>query len=254
MSLMFLEAFKYLKKDTFLHRLDPRSKLLMAIFYSVFSFMFLKIVPLLIILLTMVPLVISGKQLKKWLINLKNMYFLFVLILIINTLFFSLNFALIMVLRIVIMLSAFTLFFQTVDPNDLALSFISMKIPYEVAFSFSLAFRFIPTIAIEAENIKDAQQSRGYELQTSGMINKIKNLFPLIVPLIICSIKRAFNVAEALESRAFGSRKNRTHYFTVKFAIKDWVFTMSLILLLSILIYLEINISQFPILLWSFPL
>ncbi|MBN1801236.1 MAG: energy-coupling factor transporter transmembrane protein EcfT [Candidatus Lokiarchaeota archaeon] len=251
---MFLEAFKFLKKDTFLHRLDPRSKLLMAIFYSIFSFLFLKIIPLLLILLTMIPLVISGKQLKKWLTNLKNMYFLFVLIILINTLFFSLNFALLMVLRIIIMLSAFTLFFQTVDPNDLALSFISMKIPYEIAFSFSLAFRFIPTIAMEAENIKDAQQSRGYELQASGMINKIKNLFPLIVPLIICSIKRAFNVAEALESRAFGSRKNRTHYFTVKYAIMDWLFTAYLILLLIFLIYIQINIGQLIVLNWSFPL
>ncbi|MFX1397043.1 MAG: energy-coupling factor transporter transmembrane component T family protein [Promethearchaeota archaeon] len=251
---MFLEVFKFLKKDTFMHNLDPRSKLLMAIMYSIFSFMFSTIVPLLFIIITFIPLLISGRQFKKWLKNLKNTYFLFVLIIFINTFFFSLSFGVVNALRIIIMISAFSIFFQTVDPNDLALSFISMKVPYEIAFSFSLAFRFIPTIAIEAETIKEAQQSRGYELQASGMINKIKNLFPILVPLIVCSIKRAFNVAEALESRAFGSNKERTHYFSVKYSAKDWLFTIYLILLLVLVIYIQINIKLFPILLWNFPL
>jgi energy-coupling factor transporter transmembrane protein EcfT len=48
------------------------------------------------------------------------------------------------------MMSAFSIFFLTVDPNDLALSLISMRLPYEFAFSFSLAFSFVPTIAMEA--------------------------------------------------------------------------------------------------------
>jgi energy-coupling factor transport system permease protein len=126
-----------------------------------------------------------------------------------------------------------------------------MKVPYEFAFSFSLAFRFVPTIAIEAQNIMDAQQSRGYEMQQKGIINQVKNLFPLLVPLIISSIKRAFNVAEALESRAFGSEKKRTYYFTIKYTTKDWLFTLYLLALILILIIIRINM---PIWLnWSIP-
>jgi len=159
-----------------------------------------------------------------------------------------------MMLRITIMVSAFSIFFLTVDPNDLALSLISMRVPYHYAFSFSLAFRFVPTIAMEAENIKDAQQSRGYELKTSGLISQIKNLFPLIVPLIVCSIKRAFNVAEALESRAFGSKKERTYYFTIKYSIKDWIFTIYLLIFLVLAIYIRINFGLFSFLQWSLPL
>ena len=152
------------------------------------------------------------------------------------------------------MVSAFSIFFLTVDPNDLALSLISMKVPYEFAFAFSLAFRFVPTIALEAQNIIDAQQSRGYEIQKKGIINQIKNLFPLLIPLIICSIKRAFYVAEALESRAFGSKKERSYYYSIKYTFRDWVFTIYLLLYLTIFIIIKVQFSIMPeFLMWRLP-
>ncbi|MHA1642141.1 MAG: energy-coupling factor transporter transmembrane component T family protein [Promethearchaeota archaeon] len=255
MSLEFLNAFKFIKKKTFLHSLDPRSKLLFSLIYTINALLFTEIVPLLIILLSLLPLLISGKILKMWAKSIKGLSFLFLFIIILNTLFLSLDFAIAMILRICIMISAFSLFFLTVDPNELTLSMISMKIPYEFAFSFSLAFRFVPTIAIEAQNIIDAQQSRGYEMQKKGLINKIKNLFPLLVPLIICSIRRAYNVAEALESRAFGSYKERTYYFTIKFNLKDWLFIAYILVLFLLFIFIRINIISLPNWLnWRVPL
>lgn len=255
MSLEFLNAFKFMKKDTFLHNLDPRSKLVFAIIYTILALLFTQIVPLLMIFLSLIPLILIGKLFKQWIKSIRGLSFLIIFIIILNTLFLSLSFAIAMIIRILIMISAFSIFFLTVDPNDLALSLISMKLPYEFAFSFSLAFRFVPTIAIEAQNILDAQQSRGYEIQKKGLIKQIKNLFPLLIPLIICSIRRAFNVAEALESRAFGSTKDRSYYFTIKFSLKDWIFSLYLILVLLFLIIVRINISSMPeFLIWSFPL
>jgi energy-coupling factor transport system permease protein len=258
MSLEFLSAFKFLKKETFLHSLDPRAKLLLAITYTISALSFQEIIPLLIILITLLPVIIAGRLFKKWLESVKGMSFLYVFIIILNTLFIETNgfsFAIAMILRITIMISAFSLFFLTVDPNDLALSLITMKIPYEYAFSFSLAFRFVPTIALETQNIMDAQQSRGYEMQKKGIINQIRNLFPLLVPLIVSSIKRAFNVAEALESRSFGNKKERTFYYTIRYSLKDWIFSLYLILLLIFLIYIRINFSLMPLWIrWSLPL
>ncbi|MHA1669081.1 MAG: energy-coupling factor transporter transmembrane component T family protein [Promethearchaeota archaeon] len=254
MSLQFLNAFRFLKKNTLIHNLDPRAKLLFAIIYTIGALIFSDIAPLFILFISLIPLILLGRLFKSWFKSLKGMSFLFIIIILLNTLFISLNFAIAMVLRITIMLSAFSVFFLTVDPNDLALSLISMKVPYEFAFSFSLAFRFVPTIAIEAQNIMDAQQSRGYEMQQKGIINQVKNLFPLLVPLIISSIKRAFNVAEALESRAFGSEQKRTYYFTIKYTAKDWIFTFYLLALLSILIIMKINMTNMPLWLnWSIP-
>ncbi len=246
MSLQFLNSFKFLKKHTFLHDLDPRSKLLFAMTYTISALLFTEMMPLLVIFLSLIPIITTGKLLKQWLKSIQGMSYLFLFIIVLNTLFLSLSFAMAMILRICIMISAFSIFFLTVDPNDLALSFISMKIPYEYAFSFSLAFRFVPTIANEAQNIIDAQQSRGYEMTQKGLINQIKNLFPLLIPLIICSIKRAFNVAEALESRAFGSKKERTYYYTIKYSVKDWLFTIYLVFFLIISIIVRIYFNLMP--------
>jgi len=254
MSLEFLNAFKFMKKKSFLHNLDPRAKLLFSIVYTICALLFTEIIPLLIIFLSLIPLILLGKLFKQWIKSIHGLSFLILFIIILNTLFISLSFAIAMILRIYIMVSAFSIFFLTVDPNDLALSLISMKVPYEFAFSFSLAFRFVPTIANEAQNILDAQQSRGYEMQKKGLINQIKNLFPLLIPLIICSIKRAFNVAEALESRAFGSRKDRSYYYTIKYTIKDWIFTIYLLFILTFLIFVRIQFNYMPdFLMWSLP-
>jgi len=75
-----------------------------------------------------------------------------------------------------------------------------------------------------------------------------------LIPLIVCSIRRAFNVAEALESRAFGSRKERTFYYSIKYSLKDWIFTIYLLFILVLFIVVRINFNIMPeFLMWSFP-
>lgn len=254
LSLQFLNAFKFSKKNTLIHQLDPRAKLLFSIIYSISALLFTEIIPLLLILMSLLPLILLGKLLTEWLKSLRGMSFLILLILVINTLFLSLSFSLAMILRIIIMVSSFSIFFLTVHPNDLALSLISMKIPYEIAFSFSLAFRFVPTIAMEAQNIMDAQMSRGYEMQKKGLISQVKNLFPLLIPLIVCSIKRAFNVAEALESRAFGSNKERTFFYNIRYRAKDYLFTIYMIIFFIAIISIRIYFLSLPAWIqWSLP-
>ncbi|MHA2475007.1 MAG: hypothetical protein ACXAES_17430, partial [Promethearchaeota archaeon] len=127
MSLDFLNAFKFIKKKSFLHQLDPRAKLVLALIYTIIALLFNQIIPLFIIFLSLIPLIIIGKLLKQWLKSIRAMSFLILFILILNTLFISFSFAVAMIFRIYIMVSAFSLFFLTVDPNDLALSLITMK-------------------------------------------------------------------------------------------------------------------------------
>jgi energy-coupling factor transport system permease protein len=246
MSFKFLEAFRFLKKDAFLHNLDPRAKLILALVYTICSLLFTNIVPLLFLFLTLFPLIVIGRLFRDWFKSISGLTFLFILIIVLNTFFLSLSYAIGMIIRIIIMISSFSIFFLTVDPNELTLSLISMKIPFEFAFSFSLAFRFVPTISIEAQNIIDAQQSRGYELKKKGIISQVKNLFPLLIPLIICSVKRAFNVAEALESRAFGSQKERTYFFTIQYSYKDWIISIYLMIILILSILAKIYFNYMP--------
>ncbi len=254
MSIQFLDAFKFLKKDAFLHNLDPRTKLFLAFIYTICALIFTSLIPLIMLLATLIPIIIYGRLGKEWIKSIRGLSFLLILIIILNTFFLSLSYAIAMIIRIIIMISSFSIFFLTVDPNELSLSLISMRVPYPYAFSFSLAFRFVPTISFEAQNIIDAQQSRGYELQKKGLINQVKNLFPLLIPLIICAIRRAFNVAEALESRAFGSKKERTYYYTIQFSYKDWIFTVFLIIILIISIFIRVYFHLMPIWMrWNLP-
>ena len=91
-------------------------------------------------------------------------------------------------------------------------------------------------------------------MKQTGLINQIKNLFPLLVPLIVSSIKRAFNVAEALESRAFGTIKNRAYYYSIKYSVKDWIFTVYIFLILIFSIYIRIQFILMPEwMLWTLP-
>ena len=74
----------------------------------------------------------------------------------------------------------------------------------------------------EAQNIIDAQRSRGLELEKGNLLVRVKNMVPILIPLIINSIKRAFSIAEALESKAFGAIKIRTNYYELKMRARDY--------------------------------
>lgn len=249
-----MEAFKFIQMKTIIHSLDPRTKLLLAIIYSILAIIFEEIFILFFVFLSLFPFILAGQLFKKWIKSIRGMTFLFLLLIIFNTLFSTFSKSISMILRIMIMVSSFSLFFLTVHPDDLMLSLLSLKVPYNIAFSFSLSFRFVPTIAIEAQNIIDAQKSRGYEMEQGGLISQAKNLIPLLIPLIVCSMKRAFHIAEALDSRAFGSTKNRTYYYSISYTKKDWLITVILI----IFFIFGIIVKVFPDLLpnwfyWRFP-
>ncbi|MHA1369428.1 MAG: energy-coupling factor transporter transmembrane component T family protein [Promethearchaeota archaeon] len=254
MSINILKGFEFKKKDTFIHSLDPRTKLLIAIVYSILALIFSKIIPLLILLLSLIPLIVSGKVFKKWLTSLKGLVFIITFIMILNTWLNSLNFAISMSLRIILLLSAFSLFFMTVHPDDLSSSLLAMKIPFYFTFTLSLANRFIPTLAIEAQNIIDAQRSRGLELEKGNIIKRVKNMVPIIIPLIINSIKRALSVAEALESKAFGAKKERTNYFDVKLKNKDYIIMVATLTFMICILLIYFSGIFNPIFNYQIPL
>ncbi|MFX0099398.1 MAG: energy-coupling factor transporter transmembrane component T family protein [Candidatus Hodarchaeota archaeon] len=222
MSINLLKGFEFKKKNTFLHSLDPRTKLFITIVYSILALAFTRIVHLLFFTVTLIPLIISGKIVRKWLTSIKGLTFILTFIIVLNSWLNTLDFAISMCIRIILLISSFSLFFMTVHPDDLALSLLAMKVPYSFTFTLSLATRFMPTLALEAQNIIDAQRSRGLELERGSILKRVKNMVPIIIPLIINSIKRAFSIAEALESKAFGSFIKRTNYFEIKMRKRDY--------------------------------
>ena len=227
MSINLLKGFEFKKKDTFVHRLDPRTKLVITIAYSVLALSFpppgsYGSIPLAFFILTLIPVLAAGRIVRKWLTSLKGLSFIIIFIIVLNTWLNSLEFAISMCLRIILLVTSFSIFFMTVHPDELALSLLAMKVPFSFTFTLSLATRFIPTLAAEAQNIIDAQRSRGLELEKGNLLVRVKNMVPILIPLIINSIKRAFSIAEALESKAFGAMKSRTSYHELKMGGRDY--------------------------------
>jgi energy-coupling factor transport system permease protein len=149
--------------------------------------------------------------------------------------------------------TAFSIFFLTVHPDDLSQALIQMRIPFSFAFALSMAIRYVPTIAREAQNIKEAQMSRGLELEKGNLIQKIRNFIPIIIPLIVSSIRRAIAVAESLESRGFGVFKNRTYIQPLKMKGKDYAVLITLLVLFVISVIGKFIIGLPPMLLWYIP-
>jgi energy-coupling factor transport system permease protein len=236
MSSLF-EAFRFRQKDTFMHRLDPRTTLFMAITFSILGLLFLDIVPLCLSLLLMLPFLAVARSLRQWARSLKGLAVLAGFILVINTLFTSLSFAISTVLRLVMLMTAFSVFFLTVHPDDFALALVKLRIPYEFAFAFSMAVRYVPTIATETETIRDAQMSRGLELERGNLLQKVRNYIPILIPIIVSSIRRALQVAESLESRAFGSTTERTSLYELSFRKSDVAMMVLATLLLAAGLY-----------------
>jgi energy-coupling factor transport system permease protein len=250
----FLEVFQYTRQDSIIHRLDPRAKLLMSVVLAIVSLLFLEILPLLIILIILMPLLVAAKSLKRWLRSLKGLSVLLLFILVFNTLLspapnpFTHSIAL--TLRLVALMTSFSLFFLTVHPDELSQALIQMRVRFEFAFAMSMAMRYVPTLAQEAYAIMDAQKARGVELDKGNPLKRIRNIVPIIVPLIIVSIRRALSIAESMESRGFGACPTRTYLNRLSFRKRDWgVVCLSMISFLAaicIRLYIPIPILALP--------
>jgi len=254
-SLAFLEVFQYTRQDSIIHRLDPRAKLVMTIVLAIVSLLFLEIFPLVLLLLFLLPLLALAKSMRRWLKSMKGLSILLLFILIFNTLLstaqYPLNHSIALVLRLIALMTSFSLFFLTVHPDELSQALIQMRIRFEFAFAMSMAMRYVPTLGQEAYAIMDAQKARGVELDKGNILKRIRNIIPIIVPLIIVSIRRALSIAESMESRGFGASKDRTYMETLVFRKRDWGIVIASIILLALVIYIRLYI---PLPSWNIPL
>lgn len=105
-------------------------------------------------------------------------------------------------------------FIQCITPSELAAGLHSIKIPYKICTIVSLAFRYIPDITRDFNNIKISLQTRGLELDSKrvSIIKRLKQYVLILIPLIVTSFDRVGNIANAMDLRGFGKKKDRTYY------------------------------------------
>lgn len=114
------------------------------------------------------------------------------------------------------------LFVCTTNPSEFAASLNRIGVKYSIAYSVSLALRYIPDIQREYHDISQAQQARGIEMsKKQSLFKRLKSASAILIPLILSSMDRIEVISNAMELRGFGKNKKRTWYMGRKFTKAD---------------------------------
>jgi energy-coupling factor transport system permease protein len=123
-------------------------------------------------------------------------------------------------LRLLTLTSIFFLFFRTTAPEDLGNALVKVGLPYTFAFVLSTSLQFVPVISRKAQNVVDAQRSRGIPLEPG--LPALRHYPALLAPLLIQAFQLADELAEAMEARGFG-RPGRTFWRDYRLGALDWL-------------------------------
>jgi len=244
----FFEGFRFRRVSSPIHALDPRVKFFYVCVLFVITIMFYHLLPLALLFVIQLPFVfIAGVQ-RQWVRSLRGAIFFAAIIFTTNLVTryiyggYVLTAAMLeesiaMTFRFIVLVESFSIFFLTTSPDHLGLALEQSHVPYEFCFAFTTAVRFVPVLAEEAETIMDAQKARGLELERGNFLKRIRNYIPILIPLIVSAIRRSLELAEAMESRAWGSTENRTNLYVLQMKRGDYGLIMISILMLIFALY-----------------
>lgn len=216
------ESFETLESlnPVMLERLDPRTKLLVALFYAALVFGTRKLrwfVPELGVLVAFVVLIGKGRAYARWLVMALPMALFFGAVTAWSA---DRESGLMAALALLVLVSVFFVFFSTTAPEDLGNSLVKVGLPYAVAFVFSTSLQFVPVIGRKARSVLDAQRSRGIPLEPGW--KALRHYPAFLAPLLIQAFQLAEELAAAMEARGFGL-PGRTFYREYRMGTKDWL-------------------------------
>lgn len=252
------DGLKFRRVSSPVHLADPRIKFLYVCSIFAVAIVFWEAIPLVILFLVQIPLVLLARVQREWIRSLRGAMFLATIIFGTNILFKYLysgygltlkdvEYASAMTLRFLVLVESFSVFFLTTSPDHLGLALEQSRIPYEFCFAFTTAVRFVHVLAEEAQTIMDAQKARGLELEKGNFLKRIRNYIPILIPLIISAIRRSLELAEAMESRAWGAIEKRTNLYVLRIRRFDLVLVVisAVVLIIGIYTRLYIQIPSF---------
>lgn len=133
------------------------------------------------------------------------------------------------------MFLTFPIIFLTTPTQELMAGLTEVGLPYQGAFIFTIALRFIPLLHESRERVMEAQRLRGIELEGKGLIKTVKQTVPTIVPMITSMLRMTTDLENAIASRAFGAYEERTMYRGRGFSEQDRMLVFITIFLVIIL-------------------
>jgi len=238
---------QYFPGDTVVHRLDPRTKLILMIVYITALFIAKGLAAYLFMFFILALSITISKIKPRAVLRGLRPVFIIILITAFLNIFFTkgdtvvfryraimiaqegIDTAVFMAWRLIMLIISTFLLTYTTSPITLTdgleriLSPLKkIKLPvHEFSMMMSIALRFIPTLIEETDKIISAQKSRGADFETGGFIKRAKAVLPLIIPLFISAFRRADELATAMESRCYHGGQGRTKMNILKFAIMD---------------------------------
>lgn len=254
---------RYIPGDSIIHRLDPRSKLLAMFLLIVISFWANNpITNLLLFVVTGIFISLSGVPLSFFIKGLRSMFFLIAFTTIFQLFFITggqvlweigfikitshgIEQAGIIFCRFVLIIFFSTLLTLTTMPLSLATAVESLlsplkrfKVPvHEIGLMLSMSLRFVPTLMDDTIRIMNAQKARGVVFGEGSIIQKVKAMIPILIPLFATSLKRADSLATAMEARGYQGGVGRSQYRQLSWMRKDSI-ALILISLLGILLFI----------------
>jgi len=242
--------FLYLDNDTFLHRLDPRTKMLVMLATFVVALMFYSLNTLLILSAVVLIYGLVGKTLS----NLKRIRFILLMIFLFSVVLWSLTYGgepkllgpislegilygIVIGIKFDIMIIAGMIFLSSTKVEEISLGLVKIKVPYRGAFAFATAIRMVPMIVATSYTISQAQRSRGLDLDSGNLVERAKKYIPLLIPTIISVIRGTNVFAMALESKGFGYSEDRTNYLQISIKKGDLLVIFMALVVIAISVY-----------------
>ncbi len=260
---------QYYPEKSVIHALDPRVKLLGTFLYILSMFLFKSFIGYVVagfallfaIKLSKVPFSYMVKGMKAiWMLLLFTL--IFNVLLTDGTILFKWKFikisvegirnAVFMGLRLFFLIIGSSLMTLTTTPNQLTdgletglRGLKKIKVPvHEMAMMMSIALRFIPILLEETDKIMKAQSARGVDFEEGKLIDRIKSLIPIFIPLFISAFRRANDLAMAMEARCYRGDEHRTRMNPLKYTKRDVVAYLLLAAYIALIIITDKTLGR----------
>lgn len=245
---------QYFPGNSLLHRLDARMKMVLVFVMMLAVFFCQNYISMgLAVIVTLSLVMMSNISLKVILKGMKPILFIVIFTTLLNLFYGTgepifhfgiikitqngLNNAVFMALRIIILVITGLMLTYSTTPNQLTDALESLLKPLKVfkfdvhslAMTMTIALRFIPILVEEVDKIMSAQKSRGADMESGGLIKRVKAIVPVLIPLFISSFRRANELADAMECRCYRGGEGRTKMNVSHLALRDYL-TMCLVI------------------------
>lgn len=260
---------QYYPGESFLHKMDPRAKIVLSIIYitavflcnTYYSYFAVFCFLIFAVLVAQVPI-------RSVLKSIKGILFLVVITATINLLFYKegtvlfklwiivitqdgLMFSSKMAMRLLFLVIGTTLVTLTTTPMNLTDGMESLMSPlklikfpvHDVAIIMSIALRFIPSLMEEIDKIMMAQKARGASFDTGGLVARAKALLPILIPLFVSAFRRADELALALDARCYNATPNRTKMKILKLGYRDVIGSTVCLAFMGFIIFLRVYLG-----------